>query len=258
MLIDTHAHLDDDRFATDLLVVLERAQAAGVGAVLAVGTTAASSSACLRLAEQHPMLRASVGLHPNHVAEAKPGAWDELVRLADHPLAIALGETGLDRHWDFTPFPLQEENFARHLDLSRKTGLPLVIHSRECDADMLRMLRADFDRHGPLCAVMHSFSSGPETATACLEMGLFISFAGMVTYKNAAELRAVAAMVPAERILVETDCPYLTPVPHRGKRNEPAHVTFTAACVAESRGETFEVLAEQTTRNATTLFAKWS
>jgi TatD DNase family protein len=258
MLIDTHAHLDDDRFAADLPAVLERARVAGVGSALAVGTTAASSAACVRLAEQHPMLRVSAGLHPNHVAEAKAGEWDEVVRLAEHPLVVALGETGLDRHWDFTPFPQQEENFARHLELSRSTGLPLVIHSRECDADMLRMLRADFHRRGPLRGVMHSFSSGRDAADACLAIGLYVSFAGMVTYKNAEELRAVAATIPDDRILVETDCPYLTPVPHRGKRNEPAHVALTAACVAAARGVSPELLAEQTTRNARALFSKWS
>ena len=203
------------------------------------------------------MLRATAGLHPNHVAEAKPGHWDEVVRLADHPLVVALGETGLDRHWDFTPFPQQEENFARHLELSRSTDLPLVIHSRECDADMLRMLRADFDRHGPIRGVMHSFSSGRDTADACLTMGLYVSFAGMVTYKNADELRAVAAAVPDDRILVETDCPYLTPMPHRGKRNEPAHVALTLAAVAAARGVPPDVLADQTTHNARTLFSKW-
>src|SRR5262245_15472272 len=191
MLIDTHAHLDDERFAADLPAVLERTRAAGVGAVLAVGTTAASSAACVRLAEPHAMLRAAAGLHPNHVAEAKPGDWDEVVRLAEHPLVVALGETGLDRHWDFTPFPQQEENFARHLELSRATGLPLVIHSRECDADMLRMLRADFDSHGPVRGVMHSFSSGRDTADACLAMGLYVSFAGMGTNNNRAALRVV-------------------------------------------------------------------
>lgn len=257
MLIDTHAHLDDDRFSADLPAVLERARAAGLVSALAVGTTAVSSAACVRLASQHPMLRATAGLHPNHVAEAKPGDWDEVVRLAEHPLVVALGETGLDRHWDFTPFPQQEENFARHLELSRATGLPLVIHSRECDADMLRMLRTDFDRHGPIRGVMHSFSSGRDTADECLAMGLYISFAGMVTYKNADELRAVAAAIPDDRILVETDCPYLTPMPHRGKRNEPAYVALTAACVAAVRGVAPEVLADQSTLNARTLFWRW-
>src|SRR5262245_38734338 len=193
MLIDTHAHLDDERFVSDLPDVLTRAQAAGVERVGAVATTTQSSHACVQLASMYPLLAASAGIHPNHVAESKPGDWDVVIHLASDRHVVAIGETGLDRHWDFTPFPRQEENFARHLELSRNTGKPLIIHSRECDADMLRMLKDDFDRNGPLNGVMHSFSSGPETAAACLAMGLSISFAGMITYKNAAELRSIAA-----------------------------------------------------------------
>src|SRR5262249_45035313 len=162
-----------------------------------------SSRTCLQLAREFAMLRATAGIHPNHAVEAQSTDWDEIVRLANETLVVALGETGLDRHWDFTPFALQQEYFDRHLELSRRTGLPVVIHSRECDADMLAALRADFDLHGPIRGVMHSFSGGAEFATACLAMGLYVSFAGMVTYKNAGELRAVAATVPADRILVE-------------------------------------------------------
>ena len=202
----------------------------------------------------YPTLAASAGIHPNHYAETKPGDWDIVRHLANDPHVVAIGETGLDRHWDFTPFAQQEENFARHLNLSRETWRPLVIHSRECDTDMLRMLKDDFERHGPLNGVMHSFSSGTDTANACLAMGLYISFAGMVTYKNAAELRTVAAMIPADRIFVETDCPYLSPVPLRGKRNEPAFVAHTARLVSEVRGVPFDDFAAQTTANARRLF----
>src|SRR5262249_42567203 len=159
-------------------------------------------------ARRFPMLRSTAGIHPNHAAEAAPGDWDAVVRLTDDPLVVALGETGLDRHWNFTPFPQQEEYFTRHLELSRKTGLPVVIHSRDCDADTLRMLKDEFDRHGPIRGVMHSFTGSAELAAACLEMSLFISFAGMITYKNAAKLRAVAATVPVDRLLVETDSPF--------------------------------------------------
>jgi TatD DNase family protein len=257
MLIDTHAHLDDERFAADLPDVLARAAGAGVTRVLAVATTLASSRACLELAGRFAMLAPSVGLHPNHVAEAAPGDWDEVAKLAADPRVVALGETGLDRHWDFTPFDRQEENFARHLELSRTAGLPLIIHSRDCDADMLRMLRDDFDRRGAIRGVMHSFSGGPEFAAACLAMGLYVSFAGMLTYKNAADLRAVAETIPADRVMVETDCPYLAPVPLRGKRNEPAHVVHTAKCLADVRGVSLDVIAEQTTANARRLFARF-
>jgi TatD DNase family protein len=253
-LIDTHAHLDDERFRDDLALVLERAGAAGVSPILAIATTASSSATCVALAAGHAQLYASVGIQPNHVAEASVGAWDEVVALAAAAKVVALGETGLDRHWDYTPFPAQEDYFARHLDLARQRNLAVVIHCREAEADTVRMLRADFDRHGPLRAVMHSFTADLATAEACLAMGLYISFAGMVTYKNAQALREVAAQVPLDRLLVETDSPYLAPVPVRGKRNEPAHVVHTAACLADVLGVAVEVIAKHTTLNARALF----
>src|SRR5262249_16226573 len=151
--------------------------------ILTIATTAPSSAACVRLAEVHPLLAATVGIQPNHVAEVAADAWDEVVRLAEHPTVVALGETGLDRHWDFTPFPQQEDYFARPLELARRRFLPVVIHCREAEADVLRMLRDDFDRHGRVRAVMHSFTGDQATAEACLTMGLYISFAGMLTYK---------------------------------------------------------------------------
>ena len=253
-LIDTHAHLDDEQFATDLPDVLRRAAAAGVRRVLTIATTAPSSAACVALAERHPLLAATVGIQPNHVAEAAPTAWDEVLALAGRPQVVAVGETGLDRHWDYTPFPQQEDYFDRHLRLARARGLPVVIHCREAEADVLRMLRADYERHGPVRGVMHSFTGDRATAEACLAMGLFLSFAGMVTYKNAQALRDVARDVPLDRLLVETDSPYLAPVPQRGKRNEPAFVDHTAACLAQVRGVTPAELATATTHNARRLF----
>jgi TatD DNase family protein len=253
-LIDTHAHLDDAQFQNDLPAVLDRAAAAGVRHVVTVATTAPTSVISVELAARHPMLFATVGIQPNHVAEAAPGAWDEVVRLATAPRVVALGETGLDRYWDYAPFPQQEDYFARHLELARKHNLAVVIHCREAEADVVRMLRADFDRHGPVRGVMHSFTGDAETAQSCLAMGLYLSFAGMLTYKNAQALRDVAATVPLERLLVETDSPYLAPVPLRGKRNEPANVVHTAACLARLKGVEVGVLAEQTTRNARALF----
>jgi len=253
-LIDTHAHLDDDRFRDDLPAVLERAAAAGVSRVITIATTASSSAACVSLAGQHACVFASVGIQPNHVAEAEATAWDEVVRLATRAKVVALGETGLDRHWDYTPFPEQEDYFGRHLQLARQHGLPVVIHCREAEADVVLMLRADFDRHGPVQGVMHSFTGDWATAEACLAMGLYISFAGMVTYKNAQNLRDVAARVPRDRLLVETDSPYLAPVPLRGKRNEPAFVAHTAQCLAAARRMAPDVMAEQTTQNARRLF----
>jgi TatD DNase family protein len=253
-LIDTHAHLDDERFAPDLPEVLDRATAAGVVRVIAVATTAADSAACVNLASRYPTLVATVGIQPNHVAQASPGDWDTVVALADRPDVVGLGETGLDRYWDHTPFDQQEDYFARHLELARRLDRAMVIHCREADADVLRMLRTDFDRHGPVRAVMHSFTGSLETAQACLAMGLYISFAGMLTYKNAQPLRDVAAQMPLDRVLVETDCPYLAPVPMRGKRNEPAFVAHTAACLAGLLGVSADTLGAQTTRNAQALF----
>ncbi len=255
MLIDTHAHLFDERFAADLPAVLDRAAAGGLERVVTVGIDRESSLECVRLAKRFDLLVAAVGIQPNSVAEAKPGDWDAVVRLAEtEPTVHAIGETGLDRYWDRTPFPAQEEMFARHIELARRLGKPFVIHCREAEADVVRMLRGEFDRHGPVRAVMHSFSGDKATAEACLEMGLFVSFAGMLTYKTAADLRAVAAAVPLGRLLVETDCPYLAPVPQRGKRNEPAFVAHTAAVLAEAVGVTADVLAGHTTRNARALF----
>jgi TatD DNase family protein len=253
-LIDTHAHLDDEQFREDLPAVLERAAAAGVQTVITIATTAPSSAANVALAARHPALFATVGIQPNQIAQEAPGAWDEVLALVGRDRVVALGETGLDRHWDYTPFAQQEDYFDRHLRLARSRQLPVVIHCREAEADVVRMLRADFDRHGPVRGVMHSFTSNKETAEACLAMGLFLSFAGMVTYKNAQNLRDLAAQVPLGRLLVETDSPYLAPVPVRGKRNEPAHVVHTAKCLATIHGVELAVLANQTTGNARSLF----
>jgi TatD DNase family protein len=254
-LVDTHAHLFDDRFASDLPAVLGRARAAGVVAVLAVGIDAPSNRASVAIANGSPGVWAAVGIQPNHVSQAGPGDWDEVVRLAEaEPRVVAIGETGLDRYWKDVPFPEQQESFGRHLALSRRLAKPLVIHCREAEADVVAMLRDDFDRHGPVRGVMHSFTGDAATAAACLAMGLFVSFAGMITYKSADALRAVAPLIPNDRVLVETDCPYLAPQPVRGKRNEPAFVTHTAASVANARGETVETFAARTTANARALF----
>lgn len=253
-LLDTHAHLDDEQFIADLPAVLERARVVGVETIMTIATTAPSSIACIALAERHPMLFATVGLHPNNILEASPTAWDEIVTLAENPRVVGIGETGLDRHWDTTPFVVQEEYFVRHLELSRRVHRPIVIHCREAEADMLRVLRSDFDRYGPILGVMHSFVGDAAMAEACRAMGLYLSFAGMLTYKNASALRETAAKQPLDRVFVETDSPYLSPVPLRGQRNEPAFVIHTATCLAGLLGVTKEKLAEQTTKNAHSVF----
>jgi TatD DNase family protein len=231
-LFDTHAHLDDEKLQPDLPAVLERARSAGVEHILTIGTTAQSSAISIELAQGHPGLFAAVGMQPNNLAQAGQGDWDEIVRLAENPMVRALGETGLDRHWDFTPFALQEDYFARHLDLARKRDLPVVIHCREAEADVVRMLKDKFEVHGPVKGVMHSFTGDWATAEACLSIGLHISFAGMVTFKNAQALRDVAAQIPGDRLLIETDSPYLSPLPFRGHRNEPARLVHTLECLS--------------------------
>lgn len=250
---DTHAHLDQDEFAADRAETIERARQAGATTILAVGVTAASSAACVALAAEHPGIYAAVGIQPNYCSQAAPGDWNAVVELAGRPRVVALGETGLDRYWDYAPLDAQQDYFDRHLRLSQQTGLPFIVHTRESDAEVLAMLREARSR-GPLAGVMHSFTGTSETAAECLELGLYISFAGMVTFKKSDALRAVACTIRADRILIETDSPYLSPHPLRGKRNEPAHLLHTAECLARERGQTLEDFAAQTTANARRLF----
>lgn len=253
--IDTHAHLFDERFQHDLPEVLFRAREQGVIHTLAVGIDGPSNRACVELARTYPgQVFATVGLQPNHVAEASEHDWAAVVELSQRPEVVGIGETGLDRYWDRTPFAQQQEWFARHLQLSRQRAKPLVIHTRDCDADMLAMLRAEYAAHGPILGVMHSFCGAADTAAACVAMGLYISLAGMLTYKRAADLRALVKTIPLERLLVETDCPYLAPVPERGRRNEPSFVRYTGACLADCIGRSVEDVADVTTANARRLF----
>ena len=253
-LFDTHAHLDQPEFDDDRAEVVARAKAAGVENIIAIGISADTSAACVEVAAEFDGVYAAVGMQPNYLAEAQPGDWDRIVAMLDQPGVVAIGETGLDRHWDFTPFDVQQDYFDRHMRLSQERGLPFIVHMRDCDEDILVMLREARQR-GPLRGVMHSFTGSRAMADECLAMGLYISFAGMVTFKKSAELRAIAAAVPDDRILIETDSPYLTPEPVRKiKRNEPAHVRHTAGCLAEVRGTTLEAFAAQTTANAKRLF----
>ena len=251
---DTHAHLDQPEFDDDRVEVISRARAAGVNHMIAIAISADTSKVCVDLAGEYGGIFAAVGMQPNYIAQGQPGDWDRIVELINQPGVVAIGETGLDRYWDFTPFDMQQEYFDRHLRLSQKCGLPFIVHMRDCDEDILVMLREAHAR-GPLNGAMHSFTGSRAMAEECLAMGLYISFAGMVTYKKSDELRAIAATVPEDRILIETDSPYLSPEPVRKvKRNEPAHVVHTAARLAEVRGTTLEKFAAQTTANAKRLF----
>ncbi len=252
-LIDTHAHLDQDDFDADRADVIARAHAAGVETIVAIGTTGDSSAEVVRIAHDYPGVFAAVGIQPNYCSQVQPDDWDRIVQLSTEPRVVAIGETGLDRYQKFAPFELQQDYFDRHLRLAQERGLPFVVHTRESDADVLAMLREAAAR-GPLSGVMHSFTGTAETAAECVTLGLYISFAGMVTFKKSDALRGVAVTIPGERILIETDSPYLSPQPLRGKRNEPANVVYTAACLAEVRGVSPEEFAVQTTTNARRLF----
>jgi TatD DNase family protein len=257
VIIDTHAHLSHESFAGNIEHYLAEAHAADVDAVLTIGTTLESSQACVALAEAYPEIRAAVGIHPNDCCQAQPEDWSAIEALCRHPRVAALGETGLDKYWDDCPWEVQVDFFRRHLALSRQTSLPVVIHTRECAAETLEVLREE-SKLGPLRGVMHSFTGPLSVAEGCLELGLYISFAGMVTFKNGAEIREIAKAVPAERILVETDSPYLTPHPFRGKRpNHPALVAHTLRQIAEVRGISPSQCAQLTTANAERLFGEW-
>lgn len=252
-LIDTHAHLEDSRLRDELPAVLERAREAGVCQIVAIGTTARDSETVAAIAREYPGVFAAVGIHPNEAAEATPEDWQAVLALLKAPNVVALGETGLDRYWDRTPFVQQQEWFDRHLALGRETGLPLVIHCRDSQADLIAQLRRF---QTPVHGVLHSFTGTWEDAQAFLDLGLHISFAGMVTFTNRTldTLRDVAARVPSDRLLVETDSPYLSPHPYRGRTNEPARVSFTAEQVARTRAISLAELAQITTSNARRLF----
>jgi TatD DNase family protein len=253
-LVDTHAHLDDRRLKNRLDQVLNACAQAGVVQVIAVATTTDDSRSVVTVAQNHDGVFATVGIHPNEAVEARPNDWETICQLARSPLVVAIGETGLDRHWDKTPFEVQQDYFGRHLELAGELDLPVIIHSRECHADIVEQL-ARLGR--PIRGVLHSFTGNWAEAEEILELGLHISFAGMLTFANKAldPLRDAASKVPIDRLLVETDSPYLSPHPFRGKENEPARVAFTAAKLAEVRGIGLPELAEATTANARRLFS---
>lgn len=251
--IDTHCHLDEDAFSQDCSEVIQRAVDAGVVAMIAIGITVESSRRVIELAQRFPQVYATVGIHPNYVAAAAPGDWEQIVELAGAPKVVGLGETGLDRYWDHSPLDLQAEYFDRHIELSHRLNLPFVVHCRDAEAEVVAQLKKHASRM-TLNGVMHAFCGSAETAAACLEIGLYLSLGGMVTFKKNEAQRQLAATFPGDRILIETDAPYLAPTPYRGKRNEPAHVRLTAACLAEIRGASKEEIAQSTTANARTLF----
>lgn len=255
---DTHCHLDQEEFDVDRDAVLARASAKGVVGMVFVAVSAASSQTVVGLAEKHHQW-AAVGIHPNSTAEAASDDWQRVVGLIGHPRVVAIGETGLDRYWDFAPLTLQLEYLDRHLRLAQQHNLPVIIHCRDAASDLMPVLREAVAR-GPLQGVLHAFSGDATLADQCVSLGLHISFAGNVTYSNRKFdlLRAAVPRVPDDRLLIETDSPYLVPQMFRGKqkRNESANVIHTAAFLAELRGVPVEQLAALTTANARRLFAR--
>ena len=255
MLIDSHCHLDFPDFSTELDGVVARARGAGVDRMVTISTRVRQHDALLAIAERFPDVYCSVGTHPHHAHEELDITAADLVARTRNPKVVALGEAGLDYHYDNSPREAQERGFRTHIAAARETGLPLVIHSREADDDTARILEEEMGK-GAFPAVLHCFTGGPGLARRAIALGHFISFTGILTFKNSAALRAIAAELPADRILVETDAPYLAPGRYRGKRNEPAFVVETANTLAEVRGVSFDAIAQQTTENFFRLFAK--
>ncbi len=250
-LVDSHCHLDDAQFDPDREAVIERARAAGVDAMLAVGSGPPDLEAGIRLAERHAQMVASVGVHPHEASQATPETFERLRELLAHPRVVAIGEIGLDYHYNFSPPEVQREVFVRQLDMARAASLPVIIHTREAWPDTLRLLKEARLAAG----IMHCFSEGPEEAEQVLALGFHVSFAGVVTFPKALRVQAAARMVPLDRLLIETDAPYLAPVPHRGKRNEPAYVVETARKLAGLRGVAVEEIAAATRENFQRLVA---
>lgn len=251
LLVDSHCHLDFDALASDLPAVLERARQNGIGHFLCVSVTLEKFPGIRELAHKHPHIYASVGVHPNEKEGADPST-EQLIELANDPRVVAIGETGLDYFRTEGALDWQQNRFRRHIQASRMTGKPLIIHTRDASADTLRLMQEE--RAAEVGGVMHCFTESWEVARAALDMNFYISFSGIVTFRNADALREVALKVPADRLLVETDAPYLAPVPFRGKTNEPAYVRHVAEFLANLRAEPLEKLTEQTTRNFFQLF----
>jgi TatD DNase family protein len=255
MLVDSHCHLDFPDFAPELDAVVARAGAAGVGHMVTICTRVRRHAQVLAIAEHFPTVTCSVGTHPHHAHEELDITVEDLIAHTNHPKVVALGEAGLDYHYDNSPRDAQAQGFRTHIAAARATQLPLVIHTREADVDCARILEDEMGK-GAFPAVLHCYTGGSELARHAVALGCYIGFTGIVTFKNSAALRAIAAELPADRFLVETDAPYLAPLPYRGKRNEPSYVVEVAKMLAEVRGVSFEEISRQTSENFFKLFGK--
>jgi len=256
MLVDSHCHLDFPEFSAELDAIVERARAVGVGRIVTISTRVKKHAQVLAIAEKFSEVFCSVGTHPHNAHEELDIDAKALTALATtHPKVVAIGEAGLDYHYDNSPRDAQEQGFRTHIAAARATQLPLVIHAREADGDTARILEEEMGK-GPFPAVLHCYTGGPDLARRAIALGLSISFTGIVTFRNSAALREIAGSLPADRFLVETDAPYLAPLPYRGKRNEPAYVVEVAKVLAEVRGVSADEIARQTTENFFRLFSK--
>jgi TatD DNase family protein len=255
MLVDHHCHLDYPDFEADRAAYVARAKAAGVGVLVTISTLIRNHAAYRAIAEAHDDVYCTVGTHPHRAHEELDVPLDEIVRLSEHPKCVGIGEAGLDYFYRKSPPEAQAEGFRRHIAAARLTGLPLEIHTRDADQDTLRILEDEMAK-GAFPAILHCFTGGPELARRAVELGLYVSFSGVLTFKKSEALRAIAADVPLDRLLVETDAPFLAPEPFRGKRNEPALVVNTAAALAKVKGVAPEALAAATTDNFHRIYTK--
>jgi TatD DNase family protein len=254
MLIDSHAHIQGSEYASDVEAVVKRAQLAGVEKIIVVGGAGelSSNQAAVMLAESYPGLYATVGMHPHDAKDVGEEEIEKLKQLTAKPKVVAVGETGLDFYYNHSPHEVQRKIFARFIQMAYETGLPLVVHERDAFNDTAELLRNEGG--GQVRGVVHCFTGDYQAAQKYLDLGFYLSFTGIITFKNAEPLREVVRAVPLERMFVETDSPYLTPVPHRGKRNEPAYVHFIAETIAKVKGLSFEEVARVTTHNVRALF----
>ena len=255
MLVDSHCHLDFDALQEDFSGVLARAAAANVGMMVTICTKVTEFERVRSISETHDNIYCSVGIHPHNAEEEPITSAAELIEMAQHPKVIGIGETGLDYFYDYSPRDKQKAAFIEHIKAARETGLPLIIHSRDADEDMGQILTDEMGK-GAFPALMHCFSSSPELGRTAIKLGLTISLSGIITFKKADEVRELAAEVPLDRLLVETDSPYLAPIPHRGKSNEPSFVVHTNEKLAELHNVSPEEMARQTTDNFFALFSK--
>ena len=255
MLIDSHCHLDFPDFAEERDAFVDRARAAGIGRMVTICTRVRRFEGVLAVAEAYDDVFCSVGTHPHNADEELDVSVDDLLRLCEHPKVVAIGEAGLDYHYDNAPRDAQVTGFRRHIAAARKTGLPLVIHARAADDDVAAILE-DETESGAFPFILHCFSAGRRLAEVGVRLGGYVSFSGILTFRKSEDIRDIARDLPIERLLVETDAPYLAPVPHRGSTNEPSFVAHTARVLAETRGVSFEEVAERTTDNAFRIFSK--